>query len=103
VVLYEEVVATPRIVDLGGRRSVPGAAITLPIACCQAPPTVRMRSITIMAFGNGSGAIEIIQLLHVSSRAAGADRQRVKACCTAFLRSCGPVADAIGLHSRHPG
>src|SRR6516164_7756293 len=46
VVLYDGVVATPRIVDLGGRRSVPGAAITLPIACCQASPSVRMRSIT---------------------------------------------------------
>jgi len=46
VVLYDGVVATPRIVDLGGRRSVPGAAITLPIACWQASPSVRMRSIT---------------------------------------------------------
>jgi hypothetical protein len=46
VVLYEGAVATPRIVDLGGRRSVPDAAITLPIVCCQASPSVRMRSIT---------------------------------------------------------
>jgi hypothetical protein len=55
VVLYEGVAATPRIVDLGGL--VPGAAITLPIACCQASPSVRMRSSPIMAFANGSGAI----------------------------------------------
>jgi len=44
VVLYEGVVTTPRNLDQGGRRSVPSAAITLPIACCQASPRVRMRS-----------------------------------------------------------
>jgi hypothetical protein len=46
-----------------------GAAFTLPIACCQASPSVRMRSSPLMAFGNGSGAVQIIQLLHISSQA----------------------------------
>ena len=54
MVLYEGMVATPRsvdLVDLGGRRSVPGAAITLPIAWCQGSPRVRMRSSPMIAFG----------------------------------------------------
>jgi hypothetical protein len=69
VVAYEGGVATPRIVGLGGRRCVPGAAITLPIACCQA--STRVRSPPIMALRNGSGAIKATQLLQVSSRANG--------------------------------
>jgi hypothetical protein len=51
-----------------------GPAITLPIARCQASPGVRMRSSHMMAFGNDSGANQIIQLLHASSRAPGANR-----------------------------
>jgi hypothetical protein len=38
-------------IELRGRRSVPDAAITLPIACCQWSPSVRMRSSPMMAFG----------------------------------------------------
>src|SRR5215475_4027626 len=51
-----------------------GPAIALTIACCQASPSVRMRPSPMMAFGNGSGASQIIQLLHVSSRAPGENR-----------------------------
>jgi hypothetical protein len=39
--LYEEVVATPRIVDREGRRCAPDAAITLPIVRRQSSTSVR--------------------------------------------------------------
>lgn len=84
VVLYEGVVATPRIVDLRGRRSVQGAAITLPIACCQTSLSMRMRSSPMMAFGNGSGPIPNNPIAP-RSRTAGANLHRVKACCIAFF------------------
>jgi hypothetical protein len=100
VVLDEGVVATPRNVDPRVRRSVPGAAITLPIARCEASPSVRMRSSPIMDLGGGSGAIQIIPVAprkFPSGRGKSTPGEGLLHC---IFRSCGPVA---GLHSRHPG
>jgi hypothetical protein len=70
---YDGVVATPRIVDLRDLRSGSAAATTLPIACCKGRRVCNFVPSPIMAFGNGFGAMQLIQLRHVSSRAAGAN------------------------------
>lgn len=100
VVPYEGVVATPRIVDLGGRRSRPGVAIMLPIARRQASPSVRLCSSPVIVFEHGSGAIrgarKTTQVFYVSSRAAAQvhtdllHRAPMRSGCTLhILAGCG--------------
>jgi hypothetical protein len=62
-----------------------------------------------MAFRNGSGAIQITQLIHASSRAAGANRHREEGllhCIFSLMRTrrCDRVAQSpLGLNARIDG